>query len=170
MNNKTIVYILFTVFSSVTLLLVSFIAFLFITQTKPYAVVTDSMSPTINKGDAVFARRVNPSELRLGDIVTVNFNNGSGSFTHRIVRIDTKNALIYTKGDKNLSQDPKPSAFSQIVGRMWFSLPLLGSLSMALGSKNFLVFIAIMAVLLVSARIIITARKKAKAGGGKDTA
>jgi signal peptidase I len=170
MNKNKLAKAGFSVFTAITLLLVCFIGFLAVTQTKPYAVVTDSMSPAINKGDAVFTRRVNPSELRTGDIVTVNFNDGSGSFTHRIVRIDTKKSLIYTKGDNSPNQDPKPSAFSQIVGRMWFSVPLLGSLSMALGSKNFLVSIAIIAVLLVSARIIITARKKAKAGGGKDAA
>ena len=170
MNKSNLSKAAFSVFTVITLLLVSFIGFLVIMQTKPYAVVTDSMSPAINKGDAVFARRVNPLVLKAGDIVTVNFNDGSGSFTHRIVRIDTKKSLIYTKGDKNLSQDPKPSAFSQIVGRMWFSLPVLGSLSIALGSQVFLISIASAAIAVVTARIIFTARKKAKAGGGKDAA
>ncbi|MEI6580264.1 MAG: S26 family signal peptidase, partial [Eubacteriales bacterium] len=81
MKNRRFTNIAFVGFTILTLLLVGFICFLIVTHTKTFAVESDSMSPTINKGDAVFIRSLNPQELRAGDVVTVKFTDNSGAFT-----------------------------------------------------------------------------------------
>ena len=102
--------ILFAVFVAITLLLAFFVGFLLLTGTKAFAVESNSMSPVINKGDAVFVRSVAARDLRENDIISVKTNDNSGVFTHRIVKIDTENSLVFTKGDANQSRDPKPAA------------------------------------------------------------
>ena len=159
---------LFVCFTVLTLLLVSFIGFLTVTGTKTYAVQTDSMSPLFKKGDAVFVRSIDTDTLQIGNVVTVEFKDGSGYFTHRINRIEPQNSLIYTKGDNNKSEDPQPSDYSQIIGRMWFSLPAVGALSLAMGNKILLIAMAIVAILIVLARRIVSAKIKNKEGDGKD--
>lgn len=161
---------LFILFTAVTFLLVGFIGFLMVTHTQPYAVQSDSMAPEFRKGDAVFARRMETADLRAGDIVTVRSSDGSRTFTHRITRIDKGKALIYTKGDNNPSEDSMPADISLVAGRVWFSLPYLGTVSAAVQSKTVLILLALIAVLLVFVRVVISAIKKTKKGGGKNAA
>lgn len=168
MKNK-IARLLFIGFTVLTVLLVCFIGFLTVTHTKAYAVQSNSMSPAINKGDAIFIRSVKTEDLRSGTIVTVRTNDASGVFTHRITRVDTQNSLIYTKGDNNVDEDPMPSEISNIIGRILFRIPYIGSISLAVQNKTFVILIASAAIILISASAVLS-RKKAKDGGGKNAA
>lgn len=161
---------LFICFSLVTFFLAGFIGFLTLTHTKGYSVQSNSMAPEFGAGSVVFVRRVKAEDLREGDIVTVHATNESMAFTHRIKRIDRDNSLIYTKGDNNSSEDPMPTDISLVVGRVWFSLPFLGSIAAVMQSRMFLVSLALIAMLLVAARTTLTMVKKYKEGGGKDAA
>ncbi len=152
--------ILFAVFVAITLLLAFFVGFLLLTGTKAFAVESNSMSPVINKGDAVFVRSVAARDLRENDIISVKTNDNSGVFTHRIVKIDTENSLVFTKGDANQSRDPKPAAFSQIIGRLWFAVPYAGWLSLTVTNKESLIALAAAAMALVFVRVLLTAKKK----------
>lgn len=161
---------LFILFTAVTFLLVGFIGFLMVTHTQPYAVQSDSMAPEFRKGDAVFVRRVDTADLHAGDIVTVRSSDGSRAFTHRITRIDTEQTLVYTKGDNSPSEDSMPAVMSMVAGRVWFSLPYLGTVSAAAQSRTFLIILALIAIFLTFVRISILAVKKFGKGGGKNAA
>lgn len=169
MNKHRLLNILLICFTAITVLLAGFIGFLTFTQTKVFTVQSGSMSPALMINDAVFVRPVNTEELRAGDIITVKTPDGSRSFTHRITRIDTEKALVYTKGDANKSEDPMPADMSLVAGRVLFSVPYLGLLSALVQNRIFLISLAILAALLAGARMILTARKN-KNGGGTDAA
>jgi signal peptidase I len=168
MYKNRVLNVLFACFVVLTFLLAGFIVFLTATHTKAFAVQTDSMYPSIKKGDVVFIRAVSPEELNEDDIITVSYNDNSGYFTHKITRIDREKSSIYTKGDNNSSEDPVPAEFWQITGRVWFVVPFIGNLSLAVQSRILLISLAATAIMLALARTVISSRKIKKDGGGKD--
>lgn len=94
-----------------------------------YAIVSGSMEPTIPVGSVVYAREVSPQEIEAGDIVVFYGGHASDTvITHRAVenRRDTQELL--TKGDANQGNDMLPISYSNIIGRVVLSIPLLGFL------------------------------------------
>jgi len=62
-----------------------------------------SMEPTLRNGDALWAKHLDPAEVKVGDIVTLQLP-GKEPITHRVLRIDrlsNGNYLLETRGDAN---------------------------------------------------------------------
>ena len=96
----------------------------------PFSVQTDSMSPTIGKGDLIIAKEVvNPQEeLKVGDVITFYTliqdavgNDVRGFNTHRILDIEYYNdgSVYYyvTKGDAMETEDNQKVYPDDIVAR-----------------------------------------------------
>ncbi len=150
--------ILFNMLVIFTAAVVVFIGVNVFSGAKGYSVVTNSMSPTLKRGDLVFVRQTNLEELSEGDIVTVQFPDGSGYFTHKIVKIDYLSGTVTTKGEANLENDPQPSGVEQIVGKVWYSVPLLGYISIGIGHIDMIkisVVLAVVLVVLIAAVLLI---------------
>lgn len=118
--------VLFIMLAIVTVISVAFVGFNLLSGAKGYAVTSDSMKDTINMGDIVFVKPVSFEELEVGDIITVTSTGEKFNFTHRIVGIDRQARTVTTRGDANLSDDPMPTEAERIVGKVWYSVPLLG--------------------------------------------
>ena len=145
---KNIIIIILTVMLLFVITMMSF-------EFKGYSVVTDSMSPKINRGDVVFVKQISFDKLKVGDIVTVKFENSDSTFTHRIVEIDKNDNEFYTQGDNATEKDGKSKA-ENIIGKVMFSIPLAGYLSIGLGNKNVLaVGIGAIVLIFIVLRIII---------------
>lgn len=160
--------ILFNILALITLLAVVFVSFNLIAGAKGYSVITNSMAPSIKKGEVVFVKPVNFNSLQNNDIVTVAFGDGSGYFTHRITAIDYEAGVIRTKGDANQSEDPQPSASEQVVGKVWYSVPLLGYASIfynGLTPIKISVILAVVVIALIAMTTIISKKKKFKVRG-----
>ena len=111
---------------------------------------------------AVFSKPVDFDDLKIGDIVTVKVGN-SGYFTHRIVDIDKNARTVTTKGDANTSDDPMPSDEKSIVGRVWFSIPFIGYLSIVFMGKSsvyLLIVLVLIAAGFIAANTILQKRKQ----------
>lgn len=149
--------ILFNILAILTVIAVGAVAFSLVTGNKGYAVTSDSMADSFVRGDAVFSKPVSFDDLRVGDVITVKVGN-SGYFTHRIVDIDTDKRTVTTKGDANDAEDPMPTKENQIVGKVSFSVPFLGYLSILFMGKSyigFLIVLVIAAAALIAANIIL---------------
>lgn len=160
--------IIFNFLAIITVLAAVFVCFNIFSGAKGYSVITDSMSPSINKGDVVFVKKADFGSLNEGDVVTVRFADGSGYFTHRITKIDHEFGMFRTKGDANQSEDPQPSQAEQIVGKLWYSVPLLGYASIAfneLGTVKISVILAIVVILLIAVTAAVEKIKKSKVRG-----
>lgn len=125
---------------------------------KGYSVASDSMAPTIKKGYAVFTKSISFEELKTGDIVTVKLGDGGDTFTHRVVEIDRENGTFYTKGDNSSTKDGASDA-KDIIGKVAFSLPLLGYISIGMSNKVVLAatlagFVVLFALLSIVSSII----------------
>lgn len=160
--------VLFNMLTIVTVVAVAFVLFNVFSGARGYAVVTDSMSPAINRGDVVFVKEVEFGSLKQGDVVTVRFAGGSGFFTHKIVSIDYEAGAIRTKGDANESEDPQPSMQEQIVGKLWYSVPLLGYFSIGINELNLINISVIFAVGLIAIIAVSTLVLKFRKRGDKN--
>lgn len=163
--------VLFNILAIITVVAVGFVSFNFISGAKGYAVITDSMVPVLNRGDAVFVKETDFETLNEGDIVTVSFQDGSGFFTHRIISIDYEAGMFKTKGDANENEDPQASMAEQIVGKVWYSVPILGYISIFISSLNLIkisVILAIVVIVLITLTTIIQKKKNTESRGGSN--
>lgn len=163
MRNIRFKSILFNMLAIVTAIAVVFVLFNMVMGAKGYAVTSDSMKDTFNRGDVVFSRKCEFEQLKVGDIVTVSVADSDGFFTHRIVDIDYEKLTITTKGDNNNSADPMDTYYTQIAGKVWYSVPLLGYFSIYLSGltqTTGLIILATVAVLLITINLIFEKNQK----------
>lgn len=159
--------VLFNILAIVTVALVSFTLFNIAMGAKGYAVTSNSMADTLKRGDLVLSRKVKFAEIEAGDIVTVGMANSDNFFTHRVVSVND-DKTVTTKGDNNPENDPMDTPSDRIVGKLWYSVPLLGYFSIAFGKltqTKLLIILAAFAVLLMGINTVASAINKRKNGG-----
>ncbi len=109
-------------------LLAGFVIGLF--KYQPIAVMSGSMSPTFNRGDAVVIGKLTTQEkdkLEVGDII--QFVSGTKFVVHRIVDItndDYGNKMFITKGDHNNTIDADKVHLENVKGKVMFVVPFIG--------------------------------------------
>ena len=121
-----------------------------------YVVLSSSMSPAIGAGDVVFVSDVDPTRVEQGDVVTFEVGDtaqASGSdtrITHRVVKVVERNGTTYfrTKGDANEEADDTLVPAAALVGRVSFSLPLLGHVIVFIGTPLGTVLLVVVPALL----------------------
>ena len=89
-------------------------------------VETGSMSPTIPTGSVAF---VSPhSSYAVGDVITFKRVSDNEVVTHRIINAsqNTGEFLYMVQGDANNAPDQKPVRPSEVIGSVWWSVPILG--------------------------------------------
>ncbi|MFG1782275.1 signal peptidase I [Rhodococcus oryzae] len=94
---------------------------------KPLIFRSGSMSPEISTGALALSKPVPASELSVGDIVSVENEQGT-RITHRvheIVSADSDSSVLILKGDANQDADISPYTVTE-ADRVFFSLPGLG--------------------------------------------
>lgn len=95
----------------------------------PYFMIgigSESMTPKINKGDAVIIHKVSsPKELKTGEVIA--FRLKDKTIVHRLVKIEKVNGTTYyrTKGDANNSIDNVDLTFNNIRGKVVFDIPYI---------------------------------------------
>ena len=95
----------------------------------PYAVVSGSMEPTYKIGSLVFVKDVPVKSIETGDSISFVLDEDLTVATHRVVGISDDGQYFYTKGDANETADPSPVYYKNIIGKVSFSIPLLGYFS-----------------------------------------
>jgi signal peptidase len=117
---------------------------------QPVAIRGGSMAPAIPLGALVDVVQVDPSELAVGDVVTMKTANGV-LITHRIVRVvPTEEGLSFElKGDANATPDSGLVSAEAVQGRVAISVPVLGYLLYMLTSPTGLASIVCLALTLL---------------------
>ena len=97
---------------------------------QPIAVLSGSMAPTFNRGDAVVVKKLTQYEkddLVKGDII--QFISGSKYVVHRISKVTNDqygNRVFITKGDANNANDIGQVEYDNIIGKVSFIVPYIG--------------------------------------------
>lgn len=81
-----------------------------------------SMLPRFQRSDLVALRA--RSSYRVGDVVGYRSAMLRHVVLHRIVRLEAGRYVL--KGDNNAFLDPERPTHSQLVGKLWFSIPSAG--------------------------------------------
>jgi signal peptidase I len=96
---------------------------------KPVAVYSGSMEPSIPVGGLALDRAIPASDVAVGDVITFSDPYVKGRLvTHRVIDIlQTPHGLAYrTKGDANPGRDPWTIRLAGQVGRVSFTVPVVG--------------------------------------------
>lgn len=94
-----------------------------------FNIISSSMEPEYCVGDLVYVKKVDPTTIQPGDVITFLVNENLVIGTHRVVRVDSQTQHFYTKGDANEIEDGSPVHFNNVIGVPKFSLPKLGYVS-----------------------------------------
>lgn len=94
---------------------------------KMMSVLSGSMSPIFNAYDMIVDKKIEPENLKKGDVITFRVDNKT-LVTHRIVDIQSQNGKISykTRGDANNVEDQMLVDVSQIEGTYLFRIPYGG--------------------------------------------
>jgi len=119
---------------------------------KPLIVAGGSMEPSIHAGSLLMIRRVDPSSIAVGDIITYTESaagDGDGLLTtHRVTSISAVDGspAFRTRGDANNAGDDQDVPASAVLGRAVFAVPYVGNLRAILASKVGLALLIILCV------------------------
>lgn len=94
----------------------------------PYTVASDSMEPTLSRGDLVFIRPAELGDIQAGNVIAFQYNGGV--LTHRVWSVDLQGGTLRTRADAAPSLDPFTVHGQQLLGRAVYKLPLLGYLNL----------------------------------------
>lgn len=94
-----------------------------------YTIISPSMEPEYMVGDLIYVKKVDPTTIKVDDVITFIVNEDLVVGTHRVVRVDAENQRFYTKGDANETEDGSPVHFNNVIGVPKFSIPKLGYVS-----------------------------------------
>ncbi|MFJ9389500.1 signal peptidase I [Nocardioides sp. NPDC101246] len=107
---------------------------------EAFTVLSGSMRPGMPPGSLVVVRPVDPTTLRIGDVITFQLRSGEPAVaTHRITGIgtDTTGERVFTtRGDANDADDVKPVRMVQVRGERWYWLPYVGHLNSLLTGEQ----------------------------------
>ncbi|MFA5776604.1 MAG: signal peptidase I [Patescibacteria group bacterium] len=121
-----------------------------------YVVQSGSMQPSIKVGSMVLVKSA--KDYKKGDIITFYSNLDSSKMdnkfttTHRVYNVNQSDNKSYyeTKGDANNAPDPKKVPSNYVIGRVFFTIPLIGYLLAFMRTQlGFILFVVIPATLIV---------------------
>jgi signal peptidase I len=98
------------------------------THTPLLAIASGSMTPTLVRGDLVMIQHVAPDQISVGTIVAYLGTCLPAPTVHRVVAISgsASQPVYQTKGDANPSPDPCPVPYSEVLGKVVGTLPIMG--------------------------------------------
>lgn len=94
-----------------------------------FAVISGSMEPNIPVGAIVYVKETAFQDLAKGDVISF-YTSETTRVTHRIIEIDQESESVITQGDANNVRDADSVIYSHIIGKVVFTIPFLGYLSM----------------------------------------
>lgn len=116
-------------------------------------VMTDSMEEQIPAQSYIQIRKIEPSEIQEGDVITFYSDDPTlqGHLnTHRVVEIAEDGKSFVTRGDDNPGNDKYPARAEAVVGVYEKNLPVLTALRRAAQSKVGLLCILLLMTALIT--------------------
>lgn len=158
MKNK-ISNIIIIILSIVIILYIGLLAFGY----RVYAVKTASMHPDIKQGSIAIAKKLNANEvfdeLTIGSDIVFKTSSGN-TLTHRVIMLDEANDRLQTQGIREGSTKDAEISSSNVLGKVSFSIPLIGYLVMLIQSTYFIILAICGIAIYVIVSLLIKQLKK----------
>ena len=123
------------------------------TESPVMVVPSTSMVPTLNVGDIVIVKGVDPNTITVGTVIIFRSPGGSIDIIHRVVGIVKVGDTLYfqTKGDRNAAPDPwSPGVPEQNVkGVLVGKIPYVGYITLTLQGPLGIILIAMLIFLMI---------------------
>ena len=135
-------------------------------------VVTDSMEEQIPERSYIEIRKIDPSEIKEGDIITFYSDDPSlqGHLnTHRVVEISADGTSFVTKGDNNVINDKYPVRAEAVIGVYEENLEIMTAIGRAFQTKIGLFLSLTLITVIVAVSFASEPIKKMLNKNGKDT-
>lgn len=136
---------------------------------SPFIVLTPSMEPNINSGDLIFSKAIDPSDVKINDVISFfdpDSRDGTAVLTHRVKDIITEadgTLSFKTKGDANDAEDRLAVSEDKLVGIYRFRIPGMGNVAMFMQTTaGLIVCVVIPLILLVGWDIFRRRRYESK--------
>ena len=121
---------------------------------SPLMVVSSgSMIPTLNVGDIIIVRGVDPSTVTVGTIIIFHSPyDYSTAIVHRVIAIDNQSGQEYfeTKGDNNPVADGWRVPSANLIGIYVMKIPYVGLLSLELRGPLGWILIGLLVMLIIA--------------------
>ncbi len=102
-----------------------------------YGVESGSMEPDYAIDTVVYAKKTNPEEIKVGDVITYTLGSDTTKvMTHRVMEVDIENQAFITKGDANPVEDKEPVKFQRVLGKVQFGIRGIARISLFLGTMR----------------------------------
>ena len=133
---------------------------------SPLVVVeSESMIPTLNRGDLLILQAQSPEAIDVGDIVVYNADWHDKPIVHRVVerQLVGSEYHYYTQGDNNSIRDPEYRLYEDIVGVVILAIPYLGYVTLFLHEPyGIAIVIVVFAALLILPEFLSKNKKEEK--------
>ena len=130
---------------------------------RVYAVKTASMHPDIKQGSIAIAKKLNANEvfdeLTIGSDIVFRTSSGN-TLTHRVIMLDEANDRLQTQGIREGSTKDAEISSSNVLGKVSFSIPLIGYLVMLIQSTYFIILAICGIAIYVIVSLLIKQLKK----------
>ena len=118
-----------------------------LTGSTALTVLTSSMEPHLPPGTMVVVRPTDPADVEPGMVLTYQLRSGEPTLiTHRVTQVlagaDGERRFI-TKGDNNAEADADPVREVQMRGTVWYAIPWLGWVAIALTGPHRAIMVAV---------------------------
>lgn len=125
-----------------------------------FMIQSGSMEPKIKTGDVVIDKKTD--EYKEKDIIT--FRQGQKIITHRIIQVmDRGGEVLYeTKGDANDGKDLALVRKNEVLGKVIFSIPILGYIMLFAKTKLGIFLLIIIPALWIIGQEIVKIKKNLK--------
>jgi signal peptidase len=128
-------------------------------------IMSGSMEPVIPVGSIVVVKKVNPEDVKVGDVIA--FETGESRTMHRVIEKVVEDGSFHfrTKGDANEDPDPWVVKPEDVSGALMLTIPYYGYLLHFAGTPiGFALFILVPAIILIAneVRNILKRRKGVK--------
>ena len=91
-----------------------------------YAVISGSMEPALPAGSLVYVKAADAATVSPGEIIA--FSDRGEVVTHRVMQNRSDEGCFITRGDANNTDDLFPVSYRNLIGRVAYHVPLLGTL------------------------------------------
>lgn len=133
------------------------------TESPLMVVSSESMVPTLNVGDIILVRGIDPHQVTVGTIIIFHSpNNYEMAIVHRVVNVDNEGNQIFfqTKGDHNPGPDGWKVPAANLMGVYVGKIPYVGLVSLQLRGP-----IGVTVIILLVALIIAIEYRESKGPG-----
>jgi signal peptidase len=136
-----------------------------------YVVLTASMTPAIAPGDVVIVDEVRAESVVVGDVIVFQRRAGDPvPVTHRVIaveRTDDGTPVFRTRGDANEDADVAPVTPDRLVGRVSYTVPLVGHVVRFVGTPiGFVALVVAPIGLLIASEVADLLRSGRSSGAG----